>query len=192
MFTIAHRSLILQFIYLVFLCIVGWWLGKQYDKVNFLSEKDPLTEIYNRRFVLTILPSMLEKVDKKKEKLSVFVLDIDDFKSINNTYGHKMGDDVIQTFSALLLNNTMKTDIVARWGGDEFLVIAPFSNKMRSMILLERIEKVQQQLFEKLGVKISVSIGNSTYPDDAKNINDLIRIADKKMYESKSKRKSLQ
>jgi diguanylate cyclase (GGDEF)-like protein len=193
MFTIARSSIILfQFIFIVLLCVVGWGLGKQYDKVNFLAEKDPLTEIYNRRFVFTILPSILEIMDKKNEKLCVFVLDIDDFKSINNTFGHEMGDKVIQTFSTLLLNSTMKADIVARWGGDEFLVIAPFSNQMRSMILLERIEKGQQQLFEKLGVKISVSMGTATYPDDAKNINDLISIADKRMYESKSKRKSKQ
>lgn len=73
-----------------------WWLGGQYDKVKFLSEKDVLTKIYNRRFVIQIFPKILALVKRKNEKLSLLLIDVDNFKMINDTYGHEIGDQVLQ------------------------------------------------------------------------------------------------
>lgn len=75
---------------------ISYWLGKQYDMVKYLSENDSLTKIYNRRYIIHTFPQLSVLVDKKDGKLSLFLIDIDQFKIINDTYGHEMGDRVLQ------------------------------------------------------------------------------------------------
>lgn len=92
------------------------WLGKKYDEAKFYSEKDPLTEVYNRRFIIKSFPKILNKVNRNNENLSLFVIDIDDFKKINDTYGHEIGDSVIRGIAKAFLNNTRRTDVIALLG----------------------------------------------------------------------------
>jgi diguanylate cyclase (GGDEF)-like protein len=166
-----------------------WWLGKKYDEAKFYSEKDPLSQVYNRRFVLKLFSKLLTKVNNKNEKLSIFVLDIDNFKEINDTFGHEIGDNVIAEIAKSLTNLTRKTDIVARWGGDEFLVILPFSDGSNQNSLVDRINTQLEEVSQKLGIAITTSIGQSIYPDHAKNLVDLLKFADKQMYENKFAKK---
>jgi diguanylate cyclase (GGDEF)-like protein len=173
----------------LFYMVGGWWAGKQYDKAKFYSEKDDLTAVYNRRFVYNIFPKLLKRVDITKSKLTVFVIDINDFKVLNDTYGHETGDAVIQSISNSLLKHTRKTDVVARWGGDEFVVLALYTDEIYPVVLLERIEKDLEQLSKKLRRNISVSVGKAVYPDEAKDLDSLIRIADNNMYISKREMK---
>jgi len=161
---------------------IAYWAGKQYDKVKFYSEKDYLTGFYNRRFINKFLPSLLAQMDRRNENLSIAILDCNNFKAINDRYGHKKGDLVLQEFSALLLTSIRKSDIVARWGGDEFLIIAPYANEEEIKIIVNRFKNELQELSKRLQVDISVSSGCATYPSDAKTIDDLINIADSKMY----------
>jgi diguanylate cyclase (GGDEF)-like protein len=185
-FLITNGFMKYDFIYTPLLLPFFWWLGKKYDEAKFYSEKDALTEVYNRRFVLKIFPNLLEQADRNKEKLSVFVVDIDNFKKINDTYGHDVGDAVIRGISDSLLKNTRKSDLVTRWGGDEFLVIMPHSDEMCPSLLLQHMDKDLKDSSNRLGINISVSIGKSTYPENAIRLDDLIRFADKSMYELKS------
>ncbi|XFO67319.1 hypothetical protein SPSIL_035140 [Sporomusa silvacetica DSM 10669] len=106
-------------------CIVAWWMGKQYDRAKFYSEKDSLTGLYNRRYVDKVISSLLIQMNRKNAKLSICILDCDNFKYINDKYGHDKGDFVLQEFSRVLVATNKKSNIVARWGGDEFLIIAP-------------------------------------------------------------------
>jgi diguanylate cyclase (GGDEF)-like protein len=167
-----------------------WWLGKKYDEAKFYSEKDPLSQVYNRRFVMKLFSKLLAKVNRKNEKLTLFVLDIDNFKEINDTFGHEIGDSVITEIAKGLTMLTRKTDVVARWGGDEFIVIMPYSDEANPDLLVERINHHLEDVSQKLGMTITISIGQSAYPDNAKNLVDLIRIADKRMYERKFGKKS--
>jgi predicted signal transduction protein with EAL and GGDEF domain len=75
---------------------LAWFNGKQYDKAKYYSEKDPLTGIYNRRYGEKKFIKLKEKMDRSKEKLAIFVVDIDEFKSINDTFGHQIGDDILK------------------------------------------------------------------------------------------------
>lgn len=172
----------------VMFLIVAFMAGKQYDIVKFLSERDDLTGCYNRGFVNTMFPTLLIKMNKNNEKLSLAILDCDNFKTINDTYGHRQGDLVLQEFSALLRRNIRKEDIVARWGGDEFLIIAPNSDRVDMSLLINTIEKELQALSTKMKINISVSAGFATYPTDARKIDDLITIADGDMYVLKNKK----
>jgi diguanylate cyclase (GGDEF)-like protein len=129
-------------------------------------------------------------MDKKDEKLCLFLIDVDDFKMINDTYGHETGDKVLQHFSNVLLNNTIRSDIVARLAGDEFLIISPSIDGMGKDLLIKRIHEDLKNSIEKINLEISVSIGTSEYPSDAKTLDVLLDIADQQMYKLKSQKKN--
>lgn len=174
---------------LLFFGAASWWLGSKYDKAKFLSEKDELTGIYNRRFVEAIFPKILAQVERKKEQLSISIIDCNDFKSINDTYGHKMGDQILITLSHILSNEIRKSDIVARWGGDEFIIISPYSNQEGVKTISNRIEKALFRVSKDVQTDISVSIGTATYPHDGESLDDLIKKADQRMYKVKFRNK---
>ena len=164
---------------------VFWWLGKQYDMVKYLSEIDPLTNIYNRRYIFHTFPKLSVQIDRKDEKLILFFIDINDFKMINDHYGHETGDEVLKHFSNLLVRMTSKRDIVARLAGDEFIIIAPFIEEKGRDRIMNEINNELIKLSEELNLDITVSIGTSVYPNDAKTLDGLLHIADQKMYKQK-------
>lgn len=170
---------------LIVTTVTLWWLGKQYDKAKFYSEKDYLTGLYNRRFIEEIFPKLISSA-KKIEQLSILILDCNDFKQINDTYGHKYGDLVLENISTILLKSTSVSDIIARWGGDEFLIISPFSAQTGTEVMIKRIENGLRELSQKTEKKISVSAGFAIYPNDGKDMDSLIKIADKNMYKLKT------
>ncbi|GIM46263.1 hypothetical protein DNHGIG_18120 [Collibacillus ludicampi] len=141
-----------------------------------------MTELYNRRFVYKTFPKILAKAKKRNQRIQVFIVDVDDFKKINDSFGHEIGDSVLQSISTALLQNTRKTDIVARWGGDEFLIILSCDD---SLPFIERIEENLQKISNEIRRNISISIGNSIYPDNGGSLDDLIKNADKDMYKLK-------
>ncbi|TBL70904.1 GGDEF domain-containing protein [Paenibacillus thalictri] len=169
---------------------ICWWMGGQYDKVKFYSEKDVLTGICNRRHVIQIFPKIIERIGKRDGILNLFLIDVDNFKKINDTYGHETGDKVLQYTSNILLSNTAKTDIVARWAGDEFLIISPYSDASSGDATIHRIDHALKKLSAEMRFEVSVSIGVAMYPNDAKTLDALLHVADCNMYEIKSKQKA--
>ncbi|RXT08060.1 GGDEF domain-containing protein [Ammoniphilus sp. CFH 90114] len=165
--------------------VIGWGLGRKYDEVKFLSEKDVLTEIYNRRFIHDVLPKLMAMVVRRKETLSLAVVDVDNFKLINDSYGHEVGDQVLQRLSHILTSQVRTSDIVARWGGDEFLIIAPFTDREGTEAFLDRIREDVHRLAQDMELMITISIGTSVFPEDGRELRELIRVADQKMYEQK-------
>ena len=165
--------------------VVFWWLGKQYDMVKFLSEIDPLTNIYNRRYLFHTFPKLSVLMDRKAEKLILFFIDINHFKMINDQYGHETGDEVLKKLSNLLVKTTSKRDIVARLAGDEFIILTPFIEEKDRERIMNEINNELIKLSEELNLNISVSIGTSEYPNDAKTLDRLLHIADQHMYKQK-------
>jgi diguanylate cyclase (GGDEF)-like protein len=162
-----------------------WKLGERYDQAKYVSDMDTLTQIYSRRFVQDIFPKLTALTDRKNEKLSVTVIDVDNFKEINDRYGHKEGDHMLQLISKTLLENSRKSDIVVRWGGDEFIVIAPSTDQAGTDIMITRFESSLRQY------GVSVSIGTSLYPDHATELPALIECADSRMYRVKIHKKAI-
>jgi len=168
---------------------ISLFFGKQYDKAKYYAEKDTLTGAYNRRFLLRIFPKLLAMVDRNNEQLSLLLVDVNDFKKINDTYGHSTGDKVLQSISRVLQTTTRQSDIVVRWGGDEFLIITPYVDKNSSLSLIKRIESKLDTVSDiDLNIDIFITTGVATYPENGKNLDDLIRIADEKMYTFKKER----
>lgn len=185
----------IQAIYLLLFGIVlyaplCWWLGRRYDEAKFYSEKDPLTEAHNRRYVHKTFPKLRAMADRNGKQLGLLVLDINDFKSINDAYGHKRGDLVLQRISAMLSRIVRRSDVTSRWGGDEFMVIVPFMDKPGIEALTKRIEDGLKELTASMQTEIHVSIGSALYPTDAVELDELMEIADRDMYQVKSQKET--
>jgi diguanylate cyclase (GGDEF)-like protein len=177
--------LVVTFVYLA----IGWYLGKKYDEAKFYSEKDPLTNVYNRRFMNRIFPKLLAEVNQNNKWLHVFVVDIDNFKEINDRYGHETGDEVLKHIAQLLMKITRKEDIVVRMGGDEFIIFVPSMQRLETIKLIERFSNHIHNLAASFPAHVSVSIGSAVYPEAGETLSELIRSADKSMYEYKIQQK---
>lgn len=169
--------------------LLGWWLGKQYDIAKFYSEKDALTELYNRRFAIQMFEKLLALVERNQEPLSVLLVDADNLKTINDTHGHQKGDAAIRYVADVLKNCTRSSDVTARMGGDEFVVIAPFTAREEAQVLVDRIAQELQKGSEQFDAKLTVSVGLAVYPEDARTLESLIKIADDRMYVDKQQKK---
>ncbi|SEJ05898.1 diguanylate cyclase (GGDEF) domain-containing protein [Propionispira arboris] len=168
---------------------VVYWSGKKYDEAKFFSEKDELTGLYNRRFIQKSMPMILQNTKKIHNCLGIVLIDCNDFKVINDTYGHAKGDLVLQkiaeTFNVLLETN----DIAARWGGDEFLVILHRAKFDALYVWKEKLAEHMSDLSSQLGFSITLSVGVSSYPQEGSEFEYLVSTADKDMYAYKERHK---
>ncbi|WP_134685349.1 GGDEF domain-containing protein [Brevibacillus migulae] len=159
--------------------MIALWAGHQFDRATFFSQKDALTKVFNRRFIDGKFPKMLTQARKGNRELSLLVIDINQFKQMNDQYGHKYGDTVLQKVASALVEQTRKTDIVCRWGGDEFIVILLDSSLETALSIKARIERTLAN------DEITLSIGCAVYPHDATTVDDLMKAADHHMYKVK-------
>jgi diguanylate cyclase (GGDEF)-like protein len=164
------------------------------NKTRLLSITDELTQINNRRYFVKELEKEIERSKRTSRNLSLLILDIDKFKYFNDTYGHIFGDKIIQTVAKSLRETIRKIDFVARYGGDEFVIVMPETEKSMANTLAERLhKKFSQEFFEnhklQVKVKISLSIGISSFPSDAKTADELIHNADVDLYKAKEEKK---
>ncbi|RXJ04121.1 GGDEF domain-containing protein [Anaerobacillus alkaliphilus] len=160
-------------------------VGIMYDQTKLMAERDHLTNLYNRVFISQKLPKLL----KQKNNLSICIVDIDSFKYINDTHGHLMGDDVIKRIAYVLNSETRKTDIVVRWGGDEFIIIAPNLTDEVLVSLNERINDRLKEISGQYKFSISVSMGFATC-SKGKDIEAIIQLADENMYSRKREKQN--
>ena len=157
-----------------------------YNKI--IAQQDALTGVYNRLYFDQHLGNCIEMARKFDYKIALFFIDLDDFKALNDTLGHDAGDFVLKTVASSLKDIIRDSDIVARIGGDEFVVVmSPISNDYKEsgfgLRLLETIGK--RRTFKKQEMLISASIGGAIYPDDAKTAEQLMKCADEAMYIAK-------
>lgn len=148
-----------------------------------LALRDGLTNLYNHRYFQTKLHSLVN--DEKKRKVSLLMIDLDDFKCFNDTYGHQAGDEVLKKVADIFLENIRDTDIASRYGGEEFAIILPGIGLEEAMKVAERIRKVI-----KTQCVSTVSIGVSSFPQPATTAEELIRGADNALYMAKDMSKN--
>ncbi|CAG0988434.1 hypothetical protein ANRL2_02999, partial [Anaerolineae bacterium] len=146
-------------------------------EIEKLSITDPLTGVYNRRRFVEVVDDEFRSAMRYKYNLGVIMLDVDDFKSINDTYGHHYGDVVLTELSRLIKDRTRTTDVWARYGGEEFVGLATHSSPEGMFILAEKLRKsVEDHEFPGLqGRKVTISVGVSCYPSEGiRDIEDLM------------------
>ena len=162
------------------------------EKLQKLAHFDVLTGSYRRGYGLNLLEQQIKTANRNKTFITLFYLDIDRLKYINDTFGHNEGDKVLKEAAKLLKSTLREVDIICRIGGDEFLLILPDTSPEKAPQIRERINKNLKKLNQKLNraYKISFSVGLSFYnPSNPLSIDELIRIADENMYKEKKKKK---
>lgn len=176
-----------------------YFISKQEEKYKETYEKavkDSLTGLYNRFYFLDSLRRSIIRTKRKREKVFIIFVDLDNFKPINDYFGHIEGDKVLKEVAKILKENFREYDIVSRFGGDEFLVL--FVGEELPIDRVEKIKKIVEDKFKKY--HLSFSYGISVYPDDIKEknlytdniIKKLLKIADERMYKMKEEKKKNQ
>lgn len=153
------------------------------------ANRDPLTGLYNRRYLDTTLERELARCEREGQPLSLMLIDIDHFKRVNDTYGHQAGDEVLKKLAAMLTEQARVADVVCRYGGEEFLLLLP---NMPPDIARVRAEQWRAAfaattvLFDACQLQATLSIGIASYPSHGKSPEELIRCADRALYRAKS------
>jgi len=158
-------------------------------ELHYLAHIDPVTDLANRRASYDEAMRQLAAMRICGCRVAVMLLDLDNFKSINDTSGHAAGDVLLQEVARILLGSTRETDIVGRVGGDEFLIVAaPIVSREEATNLASRLTQALHKPLFIAGAEalVSASIGISVYPDDAENLTDLLRNADMALYRAKA------
>ena len=148
--------------------------------------KDPLTGLYNRNYLMEQLNLLFAKANREKNKIILIFIDLNNFKQVNDNYGHEEGDKVLKEVTNILKKEFRKYDLISRYGGDEFIVVLDSNNNVNIEKIMNRInEKVKQLLKE---YNISVAYGYAT-SDEISDIEQLIYLADARMYHNKNEMK---
>lgn len=178
------RSLIYVASIFIFLALFVLIYTKDVKKLESISFTDSLTEVYNRHRFLELAHDELDKHIRSEAPLSFVMIDLDNFKKVNDDYGHNVGDQVLKDISSLISRNIRKTDTFARWGGEEFILMLPDSDSYSAYKISERLRLlVENHIFKDAG-NLTVSIGISELTECHSLIGTIAQV-DKALYKSK-------
>lgn len=159
-----------------------------YDLLREQSVRDSLTGLFNRRYLDTVLDQGISRADRTSGTVSVVLCDIDHFKSVNDTYGHLAGDEVLRVFASIISKACRHSDIACRYGGEEFLVIMPGAAEVSAMERAEHFRaRIAQTAFSYEGssVEITASFGVATFPCHGLGAVEVLAAADRALYKAK-------
>lgn len=165
-----------------------------YETVEKMAITDSLTGLYVRRYFTGRLDEELGRFARHGLKFSFLMLDIDDFKKVNDTYGHLVGDVVLKDISRIIKENIREIDLACRYGGEEFAMMLPETLKEGAWVVAERIRKrVEEHIFRAYDerLKLTVSLGVASYPDDSSNQQGITEAADGALYKGKRSGKNV-
>jgi len=159
-----------------------------------LSVTDDLTDLYNSRYLNLVLRRETKRASRSGRPLSLLFIDLDGFKSINDSHGHLAGSRALVEAAAVIRSSARETDVVARFGGDEFALVLPDTGGEGAFAVGERIrERIAAHSFlagEGLGIHLTASVGVATHPDAADSAEELVHAADAAMYQVKDRGKN--
>jgi diguanylate cyclase (GGDEF)-like protein len=160
--------------------------ARAFERIQELTITDDCTGLYNQRHLYRLLEAEFERSRRSKIPFSVIFIDLDHFKLVNDAHGHQVGSNLLAEVAHLLRSLLRKSDSAFRYGGDEFIILLPDSNKTVAKETAERLlHAIRSQSFrvaKDLEIQIRASLGVATYPDDGNSIQHVIRSADKVMY----------
>jgi diguanylate cyclase (GGDEF)-like protein len=163
--------------------------GQNFERISELTIRDDLTTLYNARYMHELLDQEVRRAKRYHKEFSMVFIDLDRFKEVNDTHGHVHGSALLKETSEVILKAARETDHCARYGGDEFVIVLPETNKKDAVDMAERLRQaIQDHVFlahEGLSIRFTASFGVANFPDDAQSKQDLIKMADEAMYEVK-------
>lgn len=159
-------------------------LHREIEKNEFLAEKDALTKVYNRYKFESMLNQEIQRSNRYHTKLSLIIADVDHFKEVNDTYGHNIGDEILAKVAMLIQGKIRETDILARWGGEEFVILLPETDEAGAQQLAEKLRKlIELHAFTSVSTMTS-SFGVCQYSGNATE-KEFIYKADTALYQAK-------
>ena len=165
-------------------------IGKYTNDLEYYATRDPLTHLQNQRVFWEMLELEIIRAERHSYEFTVLVIDLDNFKSINDNFSHTFGDKVLQSVCAAIREGLRVGDLLARYGGDEFTVILPECDLEQAKVIADRILKASHRANyitpNGENIDVAMSIGLSVYPDHADNGRDLFMFADNMMYKAKA------
>lgn len=165
---------------------IGWWVGKNYDKAKYYSQKDSLTGTLNRNYFMKKAARHLTTLEKNGRQAAIIVLDLDRFKIVNDSWGHSLGDRIIHEVAVRIKSCLDSSSLTARSDGDEFVILLNAPKAETEQFVREMISRIDAPFFiNQQEFHLSSNIGISLYPRDGKSLESLIRYADTAMYISK-------
>ena len=159
-----------------------------YEKIEELAITDSLTHVFTRRYSLERLNEEFKRATNHKLNISFLMIDVDNFKSYNDKYGHLVGDAILKATASVIKSSIREIDLLGRFGGEEFICILPETTKDGANLAAERIRKAvyekEIKVYDEI-LKVTVSVGVATFPHDASNPTDLIDKSDWALYRAK-------
>jgi diguanylate cyclase (GGDEF)-like protein len=165
------------------------------DKMNSLIIRDGLTGLFNKPYIHQRLDEEFYRSRRYNHDLSLMMIDLDNFKALNDRFGHAVGDHLLRYFSQVIADTVRPSDVAARYGGEEFLIILPETRKEEAQTVAERLlNRISLYPFRvdsrKEDVPFTISIGVTAYPDHGESAEDLVELADQALYEAKKNGKN--
>ncbi len=183
--TIFWQNLILGLVLLSILLLFIYYVLETKNRFERMAVTDKLTGLYNRYKFYQVANQEIERSKRHNRPLSLILFDIDWFKKINDTYGHDAGDRVLRSIAKLLHNNLRKYDLIFRWGGEEFIVLAPETDATNAKKLAEKIRTLISSYDFKEPKEVTVSLGVAELGENDTDIDSLVKRADNALYISK-------
>lgn len=188
--------LIATFVPIVVAPITSWYLVGLLLEIHTLEENmralatyDDLTGLLTRKVFLERAEQLLKIAKRNQQALSVLLVDIDDFKKINDNHGHAAGDKALSLFGKAVIAVARESDMACRFGGEEFSFCLPSTSSDQALVFAERLLKIIREIefvYEDEKIKYTISIGIASYPDvNTENIDEILNMADKALYKAK-------
>jgi diguanylate cyclase (GGDEF)-like protein len=168
------------------ICVTAILNARFVDRMRQLAYADGLTGLYNRRYFETRVKEELERAERYAGGMAVVMLDIDNFKKLNDEFGHLLGDETLRQISQIFQRQLRKVDVVCRYGGEEFVIILPATSGERALGVAEKLRKaIEEHDFPGIPRAVTISLGVAEYPQHGRTRDELVASADAALYAAK-------
>jgi diguanylate cyclase (GGDEF)-like protein len=165
-------------------------LKKALEHEKELARTDPLTGVANRRYFITLADMEINRAHRYKHSFTVVYIDLDNFKTVNDHFGHSTGDALLRSVAHTIRNNIRATDIVGRLGGDEFAILLPETGPEPAEVITRKVQKVNLDVMHKNEWPVTFSIGVVTFLGPPSTVDEMLKISDGVMYAAKKNGKN--
>jgi diguanylate cyclase (GGDEF)-like protein len=165
-------------------------LRSAYAREKILARTDPLTGVTNTKYFYYLAGQEIDRAARYIHPFSVAYMDLDNFKEVNDRFGHDAGDDVLRLVTTTIAKNIRKTDIIARLGGDEFILLFPETGAEDARVVMEKLKGLLLHNMQERQRQVTFSIGLVTYTVAPESVEDMVKEADRLMYTVKNSTKN--
>lgn len=187
---IPYWNMIVRLGTFLIMTLILWALKKALEHEKELARTDPLTGVANGRYFITLADMEINRARRYKHSFTVVYIDLDNFKTVNDHFGHSTGDALLRSVAHTIRNNIRATDIVGRLGGDEFAILLPETGPEPAEVITRKVQKVNLDVMQKNEWPVTFSIGVVTFLGPPSTVDEMLKISDGVMYAAKKTNKN--